>query len=187
MFGLTKWREIRKFRQHVDFLVRFFNLDATLPEVWGLKRNAAKCVKHPQGDMFYLQDLNPHKWVEHTAGGIYVCERRVGPRVLALWTLARHHVRFIDEHLTKIVANQNGTALYASEPLRPAVVFEAGTINPDREPGDRYEIACAIIREFTGLELEFKKHVGVTQEIRVVKDEGGTWVCHAVPAAPLPG
>lgn len=168
-----------KFCEYVDFLVELYLLNPELPEIVTLKEEADQIVAMGMPrPHYYLAMLNPKADIHERDGVPVVLERWLG-HVLRAWSLARHHCPDIDEELVKIIVDQSGAHLITNHYTREREVFWvlAAAINPHRlaDPGNRYEIACELIRQFTGIHIDFVEHVGSTRSITVTRELGGNW------------
>jgi len=167
-----------KFREYVEFLVDLYLLDPELPEVINLKEQADELVvldvPRPH---FFLAMLNPDRDI-HDYEGIKVLEERWFGHILQPWSLARHHCPRLDEELIKIVIDGQGAHLFISFMREHEVFWVRGAaINPNRmaDPGNRYANACELIRQLTGVEIDYREQVGLTRKITVTKDVDGVW------------
>jgi hypothetical protein len=169
---ITAWITAWRFRARVNRLATKYGLDRQLDDLTSLKRRAKSIVKNGL-DAYYLSMLDPEQEVSRDDGVVCVLERWFG-YALHAFTLARHFVPKLDERITMIVANGTGTHLYEGD--HELVNFMAGAIHADRlaDPGNRYENACLIIKEFTGIELDYRLHVGRTSKVTATKN-GERW------------
>jgi hypothetical protein len=179
------------FARQVDFAVALFKLDPTLPEIGWLKANYGE-LSNPQTPvmppMYYLSRLNPHYTVyTRPDGEIYVAEDPINYRLLSIGSVIRHHVPHLDEQLAKVVADGQGFHLYSRFHDRKMATAGGVPINPNRmaDPGNRYQYACALIEEFTGQQLDWRKHVGQTRVITVTRD-GDSWLVDIEPPLEIP-
>lgn len=179
-----------KFREYTDLLVELFHLDPELPEIADLKAHAQDLVAPYGAPLLFLAMLNPDKGV-HVRDGVTILDEQMSGSLLQPWSIGRHHCAWIDQKLVKIVADNDGTHLFASDDVDEYEMFRVsgGAIDPRRfaDPGDRYELACAIIEEFTSLEIDHTQHVGSTKSIIVTKAENGSWKVEFVRSAVLSG
>jgi hypothetical protein len=168
----------KKFREYVDFLVELYLLDPVLPEIISLKEQAEELVSLDVPRPYYfLAMLNPAHDI-HDYEGVKVLEERQFGHILQAWSLARYHCPRLDEDLIKIVVDGQGAHLFISFMREHEVFWVRGAaINPHRlaDPGNRYEIACELIRQLTGIEINYREQVGLTRKITVTRDVDGVW------------
>jgi hypothetical protein len=167
-----------KFREYTDFLVELYRLDPELPEIISLKKQAEELVSlDVPRPHYFLAMLNPDRDITDYEGVKVLQERWFG-HILQAWSLARHHCPRLDEELVKIVVDGQGAHLFMSYMREHQVFWVCGAaINPHRmaDPGNRYEIACELIRELTGIEIDYREQVGHTRKITVTKDVDSAW------------
>lgn len=168
------WPGHEEFCRQVDFAVQLFELDPNTPEIQELK-DAYDVLSTGLGPgmMWYIRKLNPNETVSVSDNGhIYIREELFG-RVLKLWTIIRHHTR--DTKLTMFVAN--GSGFHAHSAYGQRITAGGIPINPRRmaDGGERYHYACELIREFTGIELDWRDHIGRTKTITVTLQDDGSW------------
>ena len=170
----------QKFCEYVDFLTDLYRLDPALPELAELKAEAEQIVgldiPSPQ---YFLAMLNPRDDIRDY-DGVAVLEERMFGHVLRPWSLARYDCPRSDEELVRIVVDGQGAHRFEGSGMGDREDFwvRGAAINSHRlaDPGNRYEIACEIIREFTGLQLLYTELVGNTRTITVTKDQDGAWL-----------
>jgi hypothetical protein len=157
------------FRDHVDLLGLVYDFDPMLPELVELKENAAFIVDDPVKPLRYLKALNPALAIMMIDRVPAVKPRMFGPCVLKTWTVARSHVAYLDDRVNLVVADALGVTLY--EDSIPLITFPIAAIEPYRfdDDGVRYMNACAIIKEFTKLDLDWKDHIGRTARLIVTR------------------
>lgn len=163
---------VRDFINQVDFLIKYFEWDPTLPE---LKRLKAKAANHIDNPMFTLRELNPHSAVLMDGTCVVLLERMFGG-VIRPDHVAERLVEGLQHKAHKIIANYNGTTIY-NRHGDALVTFMAGSIDPDRlmDPGNRYQNAASIIRWYSGHEFDPMPLVGRVHTITVSRDGGGKW------------
>jgi hypothetical protein len=156
-------------------------LNPNLPEFQKLRRNALKIVTghHREEDPFrFLAAIDPeHSVYRLNDGTIVLAERVFGPWVLYPETVARFHIRDLDNRLTRIVADERGACLYVDGDARPTFIYNGGIIYIGRfnDPGNRYENACLLIKALTGRELHWQSYVGLVHRI-IATRINDTWV-----------
>lgn len=176
--SMTPRMPASKFCELVDVMVEIYRLDPDLPEIAELKNQAEEIVTLPAPrPHYFLAKLDPNQYITDFEG-IKVLEERMFGHVLHSWSLARHHCRRLDEDLVRICVDGQGAHLFVSH-MREHEVFRVrgAAINPVRlsDPGNRYEVACELIRQFTGVEIDWREQVGTTRTINVTKSLDGTW------------
>ena len=175
---LTPAMTAEKFCEYVNFLTDLYRLDPELQELARLKGQAEELVSlgvpRPH---YFLVMLNPDDNIL-VYEGIKILQERWFGHILEAWTIARHHCPRLDEDLVKIVVDSHGAHLFTSH-FREHEVFcvRGAAINPHRlaDPGNRYQIGCEIIRQFTGVEIDFREHVGSTRAMVATKGLDGNW------------
>ncbi len=178
--GSSAARQVEDFRRAVDVLVEAFRLDPELPEIVTLKALAPR----PRSTManLGLQDLNPYKNVRRDKNTLVIGGGSdYGLRPL---TLARYHIYKLDSVVTDIFVDSQGAHLLRED--HEMANIEEAAINPrlPETSGKRYRTACTIIRELTGLRLDWEEHHERTALIHVAKSKDDSWKLVAL-AQPL--
>lgn len=169
-FGLRSRKHTADFLRELHTLVKVHGLNPELPEIAELVQNAKEHARDPFAQVT-LSKLNPWRHVNYIDGTVVIEDRSQG-HVLEPWSLARHHVGILDDALDQVIADSDGVHLWRSD--QRLVTIKAGTIDPTRrgDHGKRYKIACEVIQQFTGIELDWAEHVRKTAKIMVKKSDG---------------
>ncbi|MBP7760173.1 hypothetical protein KA093_00045 [Candidatus Saccharibacteria bacterium] len=160
----------------LDFLVDYFGWPADAAWIENAKRQAEEHLTAQGSITAWLKDLNPNYTARYNGGTVEIIELPFGGRIVPLADLIRWWANSLYlGDLFKVVADDHGTRFEYG--WGKVINARTGAIDPLRfaDPGNRYRNACALIKEFTGVELNWRSHVGTTKNITVTKLDNGTW------------
>jgi hypothetical protein len=182
------WPNKEEFTRRVSFAVQLFELDPELPEIKQLKDDYDMLsTPHPGNlsPMDYLRRLNPNYTVYvRPDGEVFVAEDPAGSRILGVASIIRHHLKDLDQRLEEVAVDYRGLHLYGEPGMSRLATVGGLHIDPHRlaDPGNRHERACQLIREFTGVELQWRPLVRHTRSILVTRDhDRSNWRVKIVP------